>query len=45
MKGAGANVLRGLSGAGALAGFDFLKEIYVSYRFQEKWYFLYTFLY
>lgn len=32
MKGAGANVLRGMAGAGVLAGFDKFKEIYISMR-------------
>lgn len=32
MKGAGANILRGVAGAGVLAGFDKFKEIYVSWR-------------
>lgn len=32
MKGAGANVLRGVAGAGVLAGFDAVKEIYISMR-------------
>lgn len=32
MKGAGANILRGVAGAGVLAGFDKFKEVYVSYR-------------
>merc|ERR1712064_137614 len=32
MKGAGANILRGVAGAGVLAGFDKLKEIYIAYR-------------
>jgi len=31
-KGAGANVLRGMAGAGVLAGFDKFKEIYISWR-------------
>ncbi|PFX34270.1 ADP,ATP carrier protein [Stylophora pistillata] len=35
MKGAGANVLRGMAGAGVLAGFDKLKEVYVSWRFDD----------
>merc|ERR1719499_2608321 len=30
MKGAGANILRGVAGAGVLFGFDTLKEAYVS---------------
>jgi len=32
MKGAGANILRGVAGAGVLAGFDKFKEIYISWR-------------
>merc|ERR1712018_666122 len=32
MKGAGANILRGVAGAGVLAGFDKFKEIYIAYR-------------
>ena len=32
MKGAGANVLRGVAGAGVLAGFDVIKDAYVSFR-------------
>merc|ERR1711978_343432 len=32
MKGAGANVLRGVAGAGVLAGFDAFKDIYVAWR-------------
>merc|ERR1711953_200840 len=32
MKGAGANVLRGVAGAGVLAGFDKFKEIYIAWR-------------
>jgi len=32
MKGAGANVLRGVAGAGVLAGFDKFKQIYISMR-------------
>jgi len=31
-KGAGANILRGIAGAGVLAGFDKVKEIYISLR-------------
>jgi len=31
-KGAGANILRGMAGAGVLAGFDKFKSIYVSFR-------------
>lgn len=32
MKGAGANILRGVAGAGVLAGFDKFKELYVHLR-------------
>jgi solute carrier family 25 (adenine nucleotide translocator) protein 4/5/6/31 len=32
-KGAGANVLRGIAGAGVLSGFDKLKEVYIKVRF------------
>ena len=32
MKGAGANVLRGVAGAGVLAGFDKFKDLYVAWR-------------
>merc|ERR1712142_816933 len=32
MKGAGANVLRGVAGAGVLAGFDKFKEVYIALR-------------
>merc|ERR1711957_1122089 len=32
MKGAGANVLRGVAGAGVLAGSDVVKNAYVAYR-------------
>jgi solute carrier family 25 (adenine nucleotide translocator) protein 4/5/6/31 len=35
MKGAGANILRGVAGAGVLSGFDKFKEIYISWRFAE----------
>lgn len=31
MRGAGANILRGVAGAGVLAGFDTFKELYVDY--------------
>merc|ERR1712189_147188 len=31
-KGAGANILRGVAGAGVLSGFDKFKEVYVKYR-------------
>lgn len=32
MKGAGANILRGVAGAGVLAGFDEFKGLYIKYR-------------
>jgi len=32
-KGAGANILRGIAGAGVLSGFDKFKEIYMAFRF------------
>eukprot|EP00918_Siedleckia_nematoides_P004807 GHVU01010676.1.p1 GENE.GHVU01010676.1~~GHVU01010676.1.p1 ORF type:complete len:305 (+),score=36.48 GHVU01010676.1:73-987(+) len=32
MKGAGANILRGVAGAGVLSGFDKFKEVYMSWR-------------
>jgi len=32
MKGAGANVLRGVAGAGVLAGFDAFKDLYIKWR-------------
>jgi len=32
MKGAGANILRGVAGAGVLAGFDKFKGLYVQWR-------------
>lgn len=35
-KGAGANVLRGVAGAGVLAGFDKFKQIYISWRFADE---------
>merc|ERR1712098_854671 len=31
-KGAGANILRGMAGAGVLAGFDKFKQVYISLR-------------
>jgi solute carrier family 25 (mitochondrial adenine nucleotide translocator), member 4/5/6/31 len=36
MKGAGANILRGVAGAGVLAGFDKFKELYVDFRGARK---------
>jgi len=35
MKGAGANILRGVAGAGVLAGFDKFKELYIAFRFGQ----------
>merc|ERR1719513_173822 len=32
MKGAGANILRGVAGAGVLAGFDSFKKLYITWR-------------
>merc|ERR1719244_2293849 len=32
IKGAGANILRGVAGAGVLSGFDKFKEVYVAWR-------------
>jgi solute carrier family 25 (adenine nucleotide translocator) protein 4/5/6/31 len=32
-KGAGANILRGVAGAGVLAGFDTVKDLYVSFKY------------
>ena len=32
MKGAGANVLRGVAGAGVLAGFDKFQTLYIQWR-------------
>jgi len=32
MKGAGANILRGVAGAGVLSGFDKFKEVYIAWR-------------
>lgn len=34
MKGAGANILRGVAGAGVLAGFDEFQKLYISYRYK-----------
>jgi solute carrier family 25 (adenine nucleotide translocator) protein 4/5/6/31 len=33
-KGAGANVIRGVAGAGVLSGFEFIQDIYVAFRTQ-----------
>ena len=35
MKGAGANILRGVAGAGVLSGFDKFKELYMGWRFAK----------
>eukprot|EP00052_Salpingoeca_macrocollata_P000359 m.19900 g.19900 ORF g.19900 m.19900 type:complete len:329 (-) comp10451_c0_seq2:190-1176(-) len=35
-KGAGANVLRGIAGAGVLAGFDKFKQVYKEWRFANQ---------
>merc|ERR1712224_1003869 len=32
-KGAGANILRGIAGAGVLAGFDTVKDFYVTFKY------------
>jgi len=32
MKGAGANIIRGVAGAGVLAGFDKFKDVYIAWR-------------
>merc|ERR1711884_59490 len=36
MKGAGANVLRGVAGAGVLAGFDVVKKAYIDFRTKQN---------
>merc|ERR1712072_835146 len=36
-KGAGANILRGVAGAGVLAGFDTIKDAYVKYAYGEDY--------
>ncbi|WAQ97434.1 ADT3-like protein [Mya arenaria] len=36
MKGAGANILRGVAGAGVLSGFDKFKEVYVGWRLGQQ---------
>merc|ERR1712115_34374 len=36
MKGAGANVLRGVAGAGVLAGFDVVKKAYIDFRTSQN---------
>eukprot|EP00745_Piridium_sociabile_P024674 TRINITY_DN39126_c0_g2_i1.p1 TRINITY_DN39126_c0_g2~~TRINITY_DN39126_c0_g2_i1.p1 ORF type:complete len:303 (+),score=72.42 TRINITY_DN39126_c0_g2_i1:117-1025(+) len=35
MKGAGANILRGVAGAGVLAGFDSFKAVYMEWRLKQ----------
>jgi solute carrier family 25 (adenine nucleotide translocator) protein 4/5/6/31 len=35
MKGAGANILRGMAGAGTLAGFDRFTDLYVNYMYPD----------
>merc|ERR1711916_146256 len=35
-KGAGANILRGVAGAGVLAGFDKVKSMYTAWRFADE---------
>lgn len=35
-KGAGANIMRGVAGAGVLAGFDLFKDSYVNWRFSNS---------
>jgi solute carrier family 25 (adenine nucleotide translocator) protein 4/5/6/31 len=35
MKGAGANILRGVAGAGVLAGFDKFKAVYIAWRVNQ----------
>jgi len=35
MKGAGANILRGVAGAGVLAGFDSFKAVYIEWRLKQ----------
>jgi len=36
MKGAGANILRGVAGAGVLAGFDKFRDVYIDFRTASK---------
>ena len=36
MKGAGANILRGMAGAGTLAGFDIFKAKYTDYMYPSS---------
>jgi len=35
-KGAGANILRGMAGAGTLAGFDIFTEYYTKYMYPDR---------
>ena len=35
MKGAGANILRGMAGAGTLAGFDLFTDYYIKYMYPD----------
>jgi solute carrier family 25 (adenine nucleotide translocator) protein 4/5/6/31 len=35
-KGAGANILRGVAGAGAISGFDVVKRSYIDWKFSDK---------
>ena len=37
MKGAGANILRGVAGAGVLAGFDKFQALYIAWRTAHAW--------
>lgn len=39
MKGAGANILRGMAGAGTLAGFDVFTEYYTNYMYGKNDYY------
>ena len=32
----GANILRGVAGAGVLAGFDKFKEVYIAWRIKQE---------
>ena len=32
----GANILRGVAGAGVLAGFDKFKEVYIAWRIRQE---------
>merc|ERR1711879_1059649 len=35
-KGAGANILRGMAGAGAISGFDLVKRSYIDWKFGKQ---------